>query len=158
MYGDMICQAGSSGGQAAGSHFQPITRQNSLTAPGLREAPPEAVEPSIIHHHPASSALFHLAVQPFFFVDSCLRLSFFGELLLSYSISPFSAGNMIGHGTTGVLGEGQFGFQHRKWGQAQDSTNGDCRWHSRWYEPFEAWRGQVSSLMAMTVPSFTAVN
>lgn len=22
---------------------------------------------------------------------------------------------MIGHGATGVLGEGQFGFQHRKW-------------------------------------------
>lgn len=76
----MICQAGgSSGGQAAGSHFQPIIRQNSLTAPGLREAPPEALEPSIIHH-PASSALSTLAVQPLFFLYSCLHFPSVGEL------------------------------------------------------------------------------
>lgn len=77
----MICQAGgSSGGQAAGSHFQPIIRQNSLTAPGLREAPPEALEPSIIHH-PASSALSTLAVQPFFFLYSCLHFPSVGNYL-----------------------------------------------------------------------------
>ena len=120
---------GSSGGQAAGSHFQPITRQNGLTAPGLREAPPEALEPK---HHSSSSIIGTFNPRSPAFLFPLLLPSFppVGYFLFEF-ISSLLADNMIGHGATGVLGEGQFDFQPRKSDQVQDSTNANCRWNSR---------------------------
>lgn len=126
----MICQAGG---------VQEARRRGAISSqsPGRMGSPPRAYaklrlklsNPSIIHH-PASSALSTLAVQPFFFLCSCLAFHLSGIFLFEF-ISSLLADNMIGHGATGVLGEGQFGFQPRKWDQVQDSTNANCRWNSR---------------------------